>query len=208
MLGKQLRASLSGETYYAFVPEPLPLESPVSIHQIQALLDQANLALGRLDGITSVLPDTALFIYMYVRKEALISSQIEGTQSSFSDLLLFELDKAPGVPIDDVKEVSNYVSAMVHGIQRLKEGFPLSLRLIREMHEILLSSGKGSSKQPGEFRTSQNWLGGSKPSSAVFVPPPPDHLMDCLDPFEKYLHADSSSIPLKPFIHSWMAMAG
>ena len=146
---------------------------------LQHLLDQANQSLGRLDGIASVLPDLSLFIYAYVRKEAVLSSQIEGTQSSLSDLLLFENDEAPGVPLNDVQEVSNCVAALNHGLDRRRGGFPLSSRLIREIHGVLLSKGRGSEKQPGEFRESQNWIGGSRPGTAAFVPPPPE-LLDCM----------------------------
>ena len=130
-------------------------------------LERANRAIGRLDGVTSILPDTPLFLYMYVRKEALLSSQIEGTQSSLSDLLLFEIEDAPGVPLDDVQEVSNYVAAMNYGLDRIRGGFPLSLRLIREIHAILLEKGRGSTKQPGEFRRSQNWIGGTRPGNMM-----------------------------------------
>lgn len=164
--------------------------------ELTAQHDEANRALGRLDGVTSILPDPDLFLYMYVRKEAVLSSQIEGTQSSLSDLLLFENEVAPGVPIDDVQEVSNYVAAMRHGLDRMKSGFPLSLRLIREMHGVLLSKGRGATKQPGEFRTSQNWIGGTRPGNAVFVPPPVSELDSCLDAFEKYLHAERPNLPL------------
>jgi Fic family protein len=151
-------------------------------------LERANQALGRLDGITLVLPDPDLFIYMYVRKEALLSSQIEGTQSSLSDLLLFESQEAPGVPLDDVQEVSRYVAAMNHGLQRMRDGFPLSLRLIREIHRVLMQGGRGSHQTPGEFRTSQNWIGGTRPGNAIFVPPPPAELEACLSNFERFLH--------------------
>ncbi|HEY5140742.1 MAG TPA: Fic family protein, partial [Methylococcales bacterium] len=147
-------------------------------------------SLGRLDGVSDVLPDSKLLLYYYIRKEAVLSSQIEGTQSSLSDLLLYENDGAPSVPLEDVAEVSSYVAALEHGLKRLRGGFPLSLRLIREMHEILLSKGRGSNKQPGVFRTSQNWIGGTRPGNAFFVPPPPNHLMECLDQFEKYLHLE------------------
>ncbi len=143
-----------------------------------------------------ILPDPSLFLYMYIRKEAVLSSQIEGTQSSLSDLLLFENNDAPGVPIDDVTEVSSYVAAMDHGLTRLQEGFPLSLRLIREMHQILLSKGRGQNKEPGEFRRSQNWIGGTCPGNAYFVPPPPEHVMECLDAFEKYLHDEIHTLPV------------
>jgi Fic family protein len=159
------------------------------------LIGKAEQALGRLDGMTAVLPSPSLFIFMYVRKEALLSSQIEGTQSSLSDLLLFESNEAPFVPLDDVQEVSNYVSAMEHGLKRLQENFPLSLRLIREMHQELLSKGRGSSKQPGEFRSTQNWIGGTRPGNALFVPPPPGEVMRCLGELEHFLH-DRSTYPV------------
>lgn len=154
------------------------------------LLERATQGLGRLDGITSVLPDTSLFLYMYVRKEALLSSQIEGTQSSLSDLLLYETTKPgllQGVP-EDVAEVSCYVSAMNHGLKRVREGFPISLRLFCEIHRVLLSRGRGQHQMPGEFRTSQNWVGGTRPGNAIFVPPPADCLMDHLGNLEKFIH--------------------
>jgi len=189
--------SIGGEQYRAFVPAPLPPDPPLELsNDLLGLLEQANRALGRLDGITDVLPDTSLFIYQYVRKEAVLSSQIEGTQSSFSDLLLFELEELPGVPLDDVQEVSNYVAAMNHGLKRLREGFPVSLRLFREMHGVMLKDGRGAHKQPGEFRRSQNWLGGTRPGNAVFVPPPPEQLMDCLNPFEHFLHDEALAMPV------------
>ncbi len=153
------------------------------------------LALGRLDGLTTVLPDPTLFLYSYVRKEAVLSSQIEGTQSSLSDLLLFEHEGVAGVPLDDVQEVSNYVAAMNYGLTRL-EKLPLSLRLLKEIHAVLLSKGRGSKKEPGEFRRSQNWVGGTRPGNAIFVPPPPDLLLDCLGALEKFLHNDPVKTPL------------
>ncbi len=153
-------------------------------------LVRANVALGRLDAVTLLLPDTSLFLYFYVRKEAVLSSQIEGTQSSLSDLLLYESDEVPGVPLDEVQEVSSYVAAVNYGLQRIEGGFPMSLRLLREMHEVLLSRGRGSEKQPGEFRRSQNWVGGSRPGNALFVPPPPDEVMSCMGALEKFLHDD------------------
>jgi len=178
-----------GEPCYAFVPNPLPPASPVVWNA--TLFQRAGVSLGRLSGVTSLLPDPHLFLYSYVRKEALLSSQIEGTQSSLSELLLFENDAVTGVPIDDVQEVSNYVAAMNHGLTRLREGFPLSLRLLKEIHGALLSKGRGSEKQPGEFRTSQNWIGGTRPGNALFVPPPPDQLIDCLGALEKFLHDET-----------------
>lgn len=148
------------------------------------------MAVGRLDGISALLPHPDIFLYTYVRKEAVMSSQIEGTQSSLSDLLLFELGAAPVVPVDDVQEVSNYVAALDHGLKRLREGFPLSLRLIKEIHAIPMSGARGGTKEPGEFRRSQNWIGGSRSGTARFVPPPPDELMNCLGALEKFMHDD------------------
>lgn len=153
------------------------------------------MALGRLDSITLLLPDPQLFLYAYVRREAVLSSQIEGTQSSLAQLMLFELEQAPGVPIEDVVEVSNYVAALEHGLKRLKEGFPLSNRLIREMHGILLGKGRGSNKSPGEFRQSQNWIGGTRPGNAHFVPPPPEQVENCMGALERYLHDHTDPYP-------------
>jgi len=192
-LGSYIRCSVAGEAYQAFLPPALPPQPPVNLLGLQGLLSKANQALGKLDAVADILPDSNLLLYYYVRKEAVLSSQIEGTQSSLSDLLLHESGEAPSVPLDDVVEVSSYVAALEHGLKRVQEGFPVSLRLIREMHAILLSKGRGSNKQPGEFRTSQNWIGGSRPGNAAFVPPPPDRLIECLDAFEKYLHLEERS---------------
>lgn len=192
-LGSYIRCSVVGETYQAFLPPALPPQPSLNLLELQGLLSKANQALGKLDAVADILPDSNLLLYYYVRKEAVLSSQIEGTQSSLSDLLLHESGEAPSVPIDDVVEVSSYVAALEHGLKRVQEGFPVSLRLIREMHAILLSKGRGSNKQPGEFRTSQNWIGGSRPGNAAFVPPPPDRLTECLDSFEKYLHLEERS---------------
>lgn len=195
--GEYVSGSLAGSRYRAFVPGPLPPEPALVFESpLVARLERANQALGRLDGITLMLPDPTLFLYQYVRKEALLSSQIEGTQSSLSDLLLYELEETPGVPIDDVEEVSNYVAALQLGLKRLREDdFPLSLRLIREIHTVLLRGGRGANKNPGEFRTTQNWIGGRVPALASFVPPPPDRLLECLHAFETFLHADASGMP-------------
>ena len=194
-LGRYLTREAGGEIVRAFVPPPLPPDPPVRLEGLQLLLEQANQSLGRLDGLASVLPDLGLFLYTYVRKEAVLSSQIEGTQSSLSDLLMFENEEAPGVPVQDVQEVSNYVAALNHGLARLREGFPLSLRLLREIHGVLLSRGRGSTKEPGEFRRSQNWIGGMRPGNAAFVPPPPELVLECMGALEKFLHEESASVP-------------
>ena len=199
-LGHYVTTRYAEETIRAYVPPPLPPDPPVRLDALQQLLEQANHAAGRLDGLASVLPDVSLFIYTYVRKEAVLSSQIEGTQSSLSDLMMFESDAAPGVPLDipldDVQEVSNYVAAMNHGLARLRDGFPLSIRLIKEIHEILLSRGRGSEKQPGEFRRSQNWIGGTRPGNAAFVPPPPEMVLPCMGQLEAFLHEDRPELPV------------
>ena len=185
------------ESVRAFVPLPLPPTPPLAFDgALQRSLEAAVLALGRLDGVSTHLPDKSLFLYSYVRKEAVLSSQIEGTQSSLSDLLLFELDELPGVPLDDVVEVSNYVAALDHGLARLREGFPLSTRLLREIHGVLLSRGRGSGKDPGEFRRSQNWIGGSRPGNATFVPPPHPAVPDSMGALELFLHAENDGLPV------------
>jgi Fic family protein len=203
--GDYVAESLAGSRYEAYVPKPLPPEPPLEYGAaLIASVERANQALGRLDGITLMLPDPDLFLYQYVRKEALLSSQIEGTQSSLSDLLLFELHEAPGVPMDDVEEVSNYVAALNHGLHRIRrDDFPLSLRLIREVHEVLLRGGRGANKSPGEFRKGQNWIGGRAPSTAAFVPPPPERLDECLRAFERFLHAPKARMP--PLIKAALA---
>ncbi len=178
-----------GEKAQAFIPLPLP-PSPSILWSdtLRGKFQRAMHGLGQLDTLSTVLPDADMVIYTYVRKEAVLSSQIEGTQSSLSDLMKHEQRQKPNVPLDDVREVSNYVAALQHGITRLRDGFPLSLRLIREMHKILLQTGRGSRQTPGEFRRSQNWVGGTRPGNAAFVPPPPEELMSCLDMWEKFLH--------------------
>jgi len=194
--GTYVLTTAGGETVRAFVPKPLPPEPPLVFDAgLQKALEAAVLALGRLDGVSTLLPDKSLFLYSYVRKEAVLSSQIEGTQSSLSDLLLFELDEASGVPLEDVLEVSNYVAALDHGLARLREGFPLSNRLIREIHGILLSRGRGSGRDPGEFRRSQNWIGGSRPGNAMFVPPPHPAVPDAMGALERFLHDRSDGLP-------------
>jgi Fic family protein len=184
------------EQFCAFVPHPLPPVPPLDFTgSRQRLLERATLALGRLDSITILLPDPNIFLYAYIRREAVLSSQIEDTQSSLSDLLLFELEEAPCVPFDDVVEVSNYVAALEHGMARLREGFPLSNRLIREIHAKLFSRGRGSNKSPGEFRRSQNWIGGTRPGNAHYVPPPPHLVEDGMADLEHFLNLPQPPYP-------------
>ena len=190
-IGRYESTAAGGERVRAFVPLPLPPNPALALDgSLQRTLEAATLALGRLDAVSTLLPDRALFLYAYVRKEAVLSSQIEGTQSTLSDLLRFELEEAPGVPLEDVVEVSNYVAALDHGLHRLNEGFPLCNRLIHEIHEVLLSRGRGSGKTPGEFRRSQNWIGGTRPGDAHFVPPPHAAVPDCMAALERFYHAD------------------
>lgn len=186
-----------GEQAKAFVPSPLPPVPELLIDEpMRELYDRSLLALGRLDSVSTLLPDTSLFLYMYIRKEAVLSSQIEGTQSSLSDLLLFEMAASPGAPLDDVREVSNYISALDYGLKRLREGFPLSLRLFREIHQHLLAKGRGSDKDPGEFRRSQNWVGGTRPGNALYVPPPAQEVLPAMGLLEKFLHNQPVQMPV------------
>lgn len=177
--------------YRAFIPTPLPPSPPVLISgEIQKLLSQADLALGRLDGSIQTLPNPDLFVFMYVRKEAVLSSQIEGTQSSLNDLLAAEASILTAESPKDVDEVINYVHAMKHGLARLAE-LPLSIRLIREIHAELLKGVRGSRLTPGELRRSQNWIGpgGSTLNDAAFVPPPPEDVQGALGDLELFLHS-------------------
>lgn len=195
--GRYETTAVGGERVQAFVPHPLPPDPPLNLAgPLQIALERATLAVGRLDSLATLLPDIELFLYAYVRKEAVLSSMIEGTQSSLSDLLLFELDEVPGVPLDDVVEVSNYVAALQHGLARLRGGFPLSNRLLREMHGVLLARGRGSGKEPGAFRRSQNWVGGSRPGNAHFAPPPHTLVPDCMAALEHFLHAEDDGFPI------------
>ncbi|WP_342347858.1 Fic family protein [uncultured Nitrospira sp.] len=195
--GHYVTVTTTGENVQAFVPAPLPPRPPIDwTPDLRSKFDQALLALGRLDSVSTLLPDTSIFLYMYVRKEAVLSSMIEGTQSSLADLLLFELDQEPGVPLDDVREVSNYVAALYHGLRRLAEGFPLSLRLIQEIHGVLLTKGRGSTQTPGEFRRSQNWIGGTRPGNAIFVPPPAEEVLSCMGTLELFLHDKPEPTPV------------
>ncbi len=194
--GQYVTISTVEEKAQAFVPAPLPPRPPIHwTPELSNKFDQALLALGRLDSVSTLLPDASLLLYTYVRKEAVLSSMIEGTQSSLSDLLLFELNQEPGVPIDDVREVCNYVAALDHGLRRQREGFPLSLRLLKEIHGLLLTKGRGSNQTPGEFRRSQNWIGGTRPGNAAFVPPPASELLECMNKLELFLHDKPAATP-------------
>ena len=195
--GIYITQRVSGESYKAYVPPKLPPKPPINLTQLYPYLEKATQALSELNSMVKTIPNPWLFIYMYVRKEALLSSQIEETQSSFSDLILFEHHQKPHVSLDDVEEVSNYVKAIHYGLGQLKADFPLSLRLLREIHNILLSGSRGSKNLPGEFRRSQNWIGGTRPGNALFVPPPVDHMMECLSDFERFLHDNTLPVLIK-----------
>ncbi len=201
--GSYVTTSTDGERVDAFIPRSLPPEPPlVWDGNLATLLSEASSSVGRLDGSARVLPNKELFIDAYVKKEAVLSSQIEGTRSSLSDLYRYELDGrvARG---SDVVEVSNYVKAMEHGLDRLRGGFPISNRLIREIHEVLMSKGVGENKSPGEFRRSQVWIGGTRPGNAVFVPPPHTHVAECMGELEHFLHATDDGIP--PLVRAALA---
>jgi Fic family protein len=197
--GSYVNRKLLGVSYRAFVPKSLPPDPPLQLTpEMFDLMERANRALGRLDGITTLLPDAYLFTYFYLRKEAVLSSQIEGTQSSLSELLLFESEQSPGIPLDDPRQVLNYVNAMYYGLNNVKGqgGLPISLRLMKEMHSILLKGSRGQNEDPGEFRTVQNWIGGSHPQAATYVGPPHEKMLTCLDAFEKFLHGVPSATPV------------
>lgn len=182
--------------YKAFIPNPLPPNPPIRIEgEIQHLLTNANIAIGKMDTMGYLAPNLEHIIAMYVRKEALLSAQIEGTQASLEDIFEYE-NQIPVKNINDVKEVVNYIKALNHGMKRLAE-FPMSIRLIKEIHEILLEGARGKEKTPGEFRKSQNWIGspGSTLATASFVPPPPKEAMDAMGELELFLHKDSE-LPL------------
>jgi Fic family protein len=184
--------------YKAFIPNPLPPDPPINFDdELQSLLSKADRTLARLDGITTVLPNPDLFIAMYVKKEALLSSQIEGTQASLEGILEFEADLPPKEDINEVKEVINYIKAMNYGIERLKE-LPMSLRLIKEIHKILLEGTRGAHRDPGEFRRSQNWIGppGASLNEAIYIPPPPDMVLSTMGELEKFLHSKDNIPPL------------
>ena len=196
--GRYIVTTWESEDVRAFVPEPLPPDPPLRIDgPLLTALESANLALGRLDGASRLLPDPALFIYSYVRKEAVLSSQIEGTRSSLSDLMRFEVGSRPGVPRNDAAEVSRYVAALNHATARMSDpgGLPLCNRLLREAHKILLTGARGGDRQPGEFRRSQNWIGGTRPGNATFVPPPAIAAAEAMSDLERFVHAGDDGLP-------------
>ena len=187
--GHNVPTIAGGHACDAFVPAPLPPFPPLELSgKLQTRLDEALISLGRLDAIATLLPDAHLFLYSYVRKEAVMSSQIEGTQSSLSDLMLFEMEGQPGVPIDDVQEVSCYVKAMTLGVDRIREGHPISFRMLTEVHQALMTSGRGAQRGPGEFRRNQVWIGGHRADEAIFVPPPANELAECWAELERFIN--------------------
>lgn len=195
--GRFIISRTSDEEVRAFVPNPLPPRPPLELHKhaIIEQLERAQLALGRLDGMTRILPDISYFLYLYVRREAVLSSQIEGTQSSLSDLLLYECKEMPTVPLDDVQEVSNYVAALNHGLKSIRGGLPICSRLFKDTHKVLLTKGRGSNKAPGEYRRTQNWIGGTRPGNAVYVPPPHTEVIGLAGDLEKFLNEKQSGLP-------------
>ncbi len=189
------RSQIQGDEFSAFIPNPLPPIPLLDMDQFHQELESAHLALGYLDALTTRLPSIEPLLFSYIRREAVASSQIEGTQSTFEDLLTYELGGTPASPADDAAEVSNYVSALQHGIARLREGFPLSSRLIREVHGILMQGEARQHLMPGEFRRMQNWIGGRSPSTAMYVPPPPSAVVECMSQLEQFVHDERSTLP-------------
>jgi Fic family protein len=187
--GTYISTIAGGIACQAFVPKPLPPQPALDISgKLQTRLNEALIALGRLDAISTLLPDAKLFLYSYVRKEAVMSSQIEGTQSSLSDLMLYEMEGQPGVPMDDVQEVSCYVNALTLGVERIRQGHAISFRLLTEVHQALMTSGRGIQRSPGEFRRNQVWIGGHRADEATFVPPPANQLADCWAALEQFIN--------------------
>jgi Fic family protein len=195
--GVYILSTVSGEEVRAFVPMPLPPKPPVDSESLKNLLAEAEKGLAQLRIASQLVPNINLFAYAFVRKEAVYSSQIEGVQATLSDLLNFEAVPEEFLANHDVAEVCNYLDALDYGKKQLADenGLPLSLRLIRELHGRLMRGVRGSTKAPGEFRTTQNWIGGTRPGKANFVPPPPKEMEGCLRQLEKYLHESSSDIP-------------
>ena len=194
-IGRYVSAEFDRVAYRAFLPTSLPPNPPLDFGELMLPTVRALRAVDRMDFTTPRLPNHELLIYSYLRKEAVLSSQIEGSRSSLSDLMSYEISEAPGVPIDDVREVSNYVKALEHGLQRIDQGEAVSNRMIREMHSILLSSGRGRRMYPGQFRHEQNWIGGDHPGNAEFVPPFPEDVEPCMRALERFLRAQDDGLP-------------
>lgn len=202
--GRYIRVAATGQAFQAWIPAPLPPHPPIEWSPaLRAEFDGALVALGRLDAVTDFLPNAGLLLYSFVRKEAVLSSMIEGTRSSLADLMLFEVDEEPGVPLDDVREVSRYVTALEHGLRRLRGGFPLSMRLVREVHEVLMRARGNAQLTPGEFRRTQVWIGGTRPGNAIFVPPPASDVSECLKHLEIFLHDTPGAPP--PLVRAALA---
>jgi Fic family protein len=202
--GRYVTVSTASEPFKAFVPAPLPPEPPlVWSSALQRQFDAALVAVGRLDALTALLPNAALLLYSFVRKEAVLSSQIEGTQSSLADLLLYEIDEQPGVPVDDAQEVSRCVAALERGLKKLRGGLPLCTWLLCEVHKVLLTHPRGRGKMPGEVRRSQVWIGGTRPGNAAFVPPPPEAVPECLTQLERFLN--DLPEPMSPLVKAALA---
>lgn len=202
--GRYVTVTTASEPFQAFVPAPLPPDPPVEWSgALRRRFDAALVALGRLDAVTALLPNAALMLYSFVRKEAVLSSQIEGTQSSFADLLLYEIDEQPGVPVNDAREVSRCVAALERGIKKMRAGLPLCTRRLCEMHKVLMTHPGGRRNAPGEVRRSQVWIGGTRPGNAAFVPPPAGALPDCLASLERFLNDDPEPVP--PLIKAALA---
>lgn len=196
--GEYVSVTVGGEVCKAFIPNPLPPTPAINLDTADYdLMEKANRALGRLDGISSIIPDPWFFLYFYVRKEALLSSQIEGIQSSLAELLLFEKHHSIPERMDDAVEVSNYVAALTDGLKQIEDdGLPISNRLICNVHRTLLREGRGSQYRPGEFKKNQNWIGGSKASQATFIPAPPHHVEDCMHNLERYINNEFGPQPV------------
>ncbi|MBP1609005.1 MAG: hypothetical protein H6Q04_1240 [Acidobacteria bacterium] len=199
--GTYEQTSAAGETVNAFIPAPLPpKDPPLALDaKLSSLLQQAEAAIARLKLAGAMVPSLDWLLYSFVRKEAVVSSQIEGTQATLVDLLMYEAaGKAETVDDEDVKQVCNYIDALSYARKQMlsKNGLPLSLRLLNEAHRRLMKNVRGSSKGPGEIRRSQNWIGGTRPGNAVYVPPPPHLLGDLLGSLEKYIYAKDALPPL------------
>ena len=198
--GRTLKRTVGGEVIAAFVPDALPPRAPpLAIDDGRhGLIVRAEQALARLEVAGEMVPSLDWFIYAFVRKEAVVSSQIEGTQATLIDLLEFEAEKDDRPPVEDVRDVCNYLDALAYARKQLRDpkGLPLAMRLIHETHRRLMQGVRGANKQPGEVRGSQNWIGGTRPGNAVFVPPPPEEVPALLGDLEKFLHARDNLPPL------------